>query len=298
MSIFVGSAVALVTPFTSDGIDFEKLRELIEWHVASSTDAIVICGTTGEASTMTIEEKKATIKFTVDTVNKRIPVIAGTGSNNTSASIEMSKWAESIGVDGLLVITPYYNKTTQKGLIKHFEAINDAVKTPIVLYNVPGRTGMNINPETLFALSNCENIVAIKEASGNISQIAKMKAICKDRFDIYSGNDDQIIPILSLGGIGVISVTANIIPKVVHDMIYLFIEGNTKEALKLQLDALALTNALFIETNPIPIKTAMNILGFKVGNLRLPLCDMNENNLKILEKEINNYGLSYLKKNN
>lgn len=292
MSIFVGSAVAIVTPFTESGVNLDKLKELLEWHIKSSTDAIVICGTSGEASTMTEEERKETIKFTVDIVNKRIPVIAGTGSNNTSESIKMSKWAESVGVDGLLVITPYYNKTTQKGLIEHFKAINDAVNIPIVLYNVPGRTGMNLNPETLLSLSNSKNITAIKEASGNISQIAKMKALCKDRFDIYSGNDDQIVPILSLGGKGVISVIANILPETIHKMVMSYINGDTSKSLELQLNTLPLCNALFVETNPIPIKTALNLLGYKVGSLRLPLCDMNDKNLNILKDELRAYGLS------
>ncbi|MBC2580296.1 4-hydroxy-tetrahydrodipicolinate synthase [Clostridium sp. DJ247] len=291
MSLFKGSGVAIVTPFNEQGIDFEKLEELLEWHIKSGTNAIIVCGTTGEASTMTEQEKKDTIKFTVDKINKRIPVIAGTGTNNTAASINMSKWAESIGVDGLLIITPYYNKTTQRGLIEHFKAIATNVKTPIVVYNVPGRTGMNILPKTLKQLCELDNIVAVKEASGNISQIAQIKALCGDRLDIYSGNDDQIIPILSLGGIGVISVVANIIPKDIHDICELFLSGKVKEALKLQLESLALTNALFIETNPIPLKTAMNLLGMKVGNLRLPLCDMSVENLEVLKQELINYGL-------
>lgn len=291
MSLFKGSAVAIVTPFKDGGVDFKKLEELLEWHIKSSTDAIVICGTTGEASTMSEQERKETIKFTVDVVKKRIPVIAGTGSNNTAASINMSKWAESIGVDGLLVITPYYNKTTQKGLVEHFKAIANSVKSPIIIYNVPGRTGLNILPKTLKVLCELDNIVAVKEASGNISQIAEIKALCGDKLDIYSGNDDQIIPILALGGIGVISVLANIIPKDVHDMCKLFLNGKIEEALKIQLDSLALTNALFIETNPIPVKTAMNIMGMNVGDLRLPLCEMVSNNLDVLKKELENYGL-------
>lgn len=282
MSIFTGSGVAIVTPFTENGVDFEKLRELLEWHISNKTDAIIVCGTTGEASTMSESEKKETIKFTVDVVNKRIPVIAGTGTNNTAASVNMSKWAESIGVDGLLVITPYYNKTNTRGLIEHFKAVNDAVNTPIIVYNVPGRTGMNITPATLLELTKLKNIVAIKEASGDISQIAKMKALCGDNIDIYSGNDDQIIPILSLGGIGVISVLANVIPREVHDMCELYQSGKVKEALDLQLQTLNLTNTLFIETNPIPVKTAMNLMGFNVGTLRLPLCDMEEGNLNKL----------------
>ncbi|SHJ60938.1 4-hydroxy-tetrahydrodipicolinate synthase [Clostridium amylolyticum] len=286
MAIFKGSGVAIVTPFNKDGVDLKKLEELIEWHISKDTDAIIICGTTGEASTMTEAERKETIKFTVEKVNKRIPVIAGTGTNNTAASIAMSKWAESIGVDALLIITPYYNKTTQKGLIEHFKAIDDEVNIPIIVYNVPGRTGMNITASTLKELCKLKNIKAIKEASGNISQIAEFKALCGDEIDIYSGNDDQIIPILSLGGIGVISVLANIIPKEVHDMCNLYLEGKVKEALKIQLDTLSLTNALFIETNPIPVKTALNLMGFEVGRLRLPLCDMVEGNLETLKKEL------------
>lgn len=291
MSLFKGSGVALVTPFNENGVNFEKLKELLEWHVKSGTDAIIICGTTGEASTMTEKEKKETIKFTVEVINKRIPVIAGTGTNNTQASIEMSKWAESIGVDGLLVITPYYNKTTQQGLVEHFKAIANSVHTPIVLYNVPGRTGMNLLPKTLLKLKDVKNIVAVKEASGNISQIAQIKAFCGDRFDIYSGNDDQTVPILSLGGIGVISVLANIIPKDIHNMCNLYLNGNVKEALNIQLKTIPLNTAIFIETNPIPIKTAMNIMGKAVGNLRLPLCNMSEENLTLLNKELNAYGL-------
>jgi len=237
------------------------------------------------------KRKKEVIKFTVDTINKRIPVIAGTGTNDTKASIEMSKWAESIGVDGLLVITPYYNKISNKGLIAHFTAISNAVNTPIILYNVPSRTGMNISPTTLLELAKLKNVVAVKEASGDISQVAKYKALCKDKIDIYSGNDDQIIPILSLGGIGVISVLANIIPKDVHDMCHLYLDGKVDEALDVQLKSLDLTNSLFIETNPIPVKTALNLMGLNVGDLRLPLCSMDANNLKTLENEMHKYGL-------
>ncbi|SHH78335.1 4-hydroxy-tetrahydrodipicolinate synthase [Clostridium collagenovorans DSM 3089] len=291
MALFKGSAVAIVTPFNEKGVDFDKLKELIEWHIENKTDAIVVCGTTGEASTMSETERKETIKFVVDVVNKRIPVIAGTGSNNTAASIAMSKWAEEIGVDGLLVITPYYNRTTQKGLIEHFKAINDSVKTPIILYNVPGRTGMNIDPSTLVKLCDLENIIAIKEASGNISQVAKIKALCGDKIDIYSGNDDQIIPILSLGGIGVISVLANVVPKETHDMVMNYLEGKTQEALDLQIEYLALCDALFIENNPIPVKTALNLMSKEVGPLRLPLCDMCDSNKDLLEKELKNCNL-------
>jgi 4-hydroxy-tetrahydrodipicolinate synthase len=292
MSIFKGSGVAIVTPFNDKGVNFEKLSELIEWHISNNTDAIIVCGTTGEASTMTEEEKKETIKFTVDKVNKRIPVIAGTGTNNTAASIKMSQWAESIGVDALLVITPYYNKTTQKGLVEHFKAIATSVRLPIIAYNVPSRTGLNLLPKTLKELCQFNNIVAVKEASSNISQIAQIRALCGDRIDIYSGNDDQTVAVMAVGGIGVISVLANIIPKDIHDMCDFFLKGDLKSALNIQLNTLALNDAVFIETNPIPIKTAMNLLGMKVGGLRLPLCDMTEGNLSILKKELNSYNLS------
>lgn len=291
MSIFRGSGVAIITPFNENGVNFKKLEELIEWHISSKTDSIIVCGTTGEASTMSESERKEAIKFTIDKVNKRVPVIAGTGSNNTSASINMSKWAEAAGADGLLLITPYYNKTTQKGLIAHFGAIADCVNIPIILYNVPSRTGMNLLPKTLKELSLYKNIIAVKEASGDISQIAQIKAICGNSIDIYSGNDDQVIPILSLGGSGVISVAANILPKEMHDICELFFNGNHEDALQLQLRTLSIINSLFIETNPIPVKTAMNLMGLEVGNLRLPLCDMNDDNLKILKNEMKAYGL-------
>ncbi|MBD7910113.1 4-hydroxy-tetrahydrodipicolinate synthase [Clostridium cibarium] len=291
MSIFEGSGVAIITPFTENGVDYKKLKELLNWHVEEGTDAIIICGTTGEATTMTLEEKRETIKFTVEVINKRIPVIAGTGSNNTLAAIEMSKYAESVGVDALLVITPYYNKTNSIGLFKHFEAINNAVNIPIILYNVPSRTGLNITPNNLLEISKLSNIVAIKEASGNISQIANMKALCKDSIDIYSGNDDQIIPIMSLGGKGVISVLANVIPNDVHKMTKAYLEGNLKEALTFQLDNLELSNALFLETNPIPVKIALNMMGKEVGPLRLPLYDMNPSNKEMLKNTLKKYKL-------
>lgn len=278
MSIFKGSGVAIITPFTENGVNFEVLKSLLEYHVSNKTDAIIICGTTGEASTMTDEEKKETIKFTVDTINKRIPVIAGTGVNCTRTSIKMSKFAESVGVDGLLVITPYYNKTTQKGLIEHFTAINNSVNIPIILYNVPSRTGINIQPETLLKLTSLKNVTAIKEASGNISQIAEMKALCRDKIDIYSGNDDSIVPVMSLGGIGVISVLANILPETVHQIASYCLSGDYNKGLKLQLDSINLINALFSEANPIPIKTAMNLMNLNAGPLRLPLCEMSEDN--------------------
>ncbi|HBM81280.1 MAG: 4-hydroxy-tetrahydrodipicolinate synthase [Clostridiales bacterium] len=291
MSLFTGSGVALITPFTQDGVDFKKLEELLEWHVKEGTDAIIICGTTGEASTMTLKERKDTIKFTIEVINKRIPVIAGTGSNNTASAIEMSKWADEAGADGLLVITPYYNKTTQKGCIEHFKAIAKEVKKPIIIYNVPSRTGLNILPETLYELSNVPNISGVKEASGNISQIAAIAGLCRDKLDIYSGNDDQIIPILSLGGKGVISVLANILPGDTHKMTAKFFEGDLKGALKLQLDMFPLIKALFIETNPIPVKEAMNLMGMNVGKLRLPLVNMSQKNLEVLKDKMNAYGI-------
>lgn len=291
MTIFKGSGVAIVTPFNEKGVDFDKLKELLEWHISSNTDAIIVCGTTGEASTMTEKEKKDTIKFTVDTVNKRIPVIAGTGSNNTLSAIEMSKYAESVGVDGLLVINPYYNKTSKKGLIAHFKAVNDNVNTPIIVYNVPGRTGMNITPEMLKELCEFNNIVAVKEASGDMSQIIKIKSLCKDKLDIYSGNDDQIVPTLAMGGIGVISVLANVIPTKVHNMCKSFKEGNATEALNIQLETLELANSLFVETNPIPVKTALNLMNKNVGNLRLPLVDMEDSNKGILKLQLQAHNL-------
>ena len=291
MSIFKGSGVAIITPFTEEGVNYPKLKELIEWHISEGTDAIIVCGTTGEATTMSDEEKKKTIKFTVDTVNKRIPVIAGTGSNNTSHSIEISKYAENVGVDALLVITPYYNKTSDLGLIKHFKAINDEVNTPIILYNVPGRTGMNITPKQLKELSLLNNVKAIKEASGNISQIVQMKALCGDEIDIYSGNDDQVVPIMSIGGLGVISVAANIIPNTMHKLCKTYLDGNVSQALKIQLEALVIINTLFIETNPIPVKVALNLMGKDVGPLRLPLCEMESANEKSLIETLKNYKL-------
>ncbi|MBN1074893.1 4-hydroxy-tetrahydrodipicolinate synthase [Clostridium botulinum] len=283
MSVFEGSGVAIVTPFNDKGVDYDKLKDLLEWHVKEGTDSIVICGTTGEATTMTENEKKTVIKFAADVINKRIPVIAGTGSNNTLSAMEMSRYAQSVGVDAILVITPYYNKTSQKGLFKHFKAVNDSVNIPIILYNVPSRTGVNITPKALVQIAELNNVVAIKEASGNISQIMEMKSLCKDKIDIYSGNDDQIVPIMSLGGKGVISVLANVIPNEVHTLTKKCLEGKFDEALDIQLNRLKLTNALFIETNPIPVKTAMNLMGFEVGSLRLPLCEMEDSNLETLK---------------
>ena len=287
--LFTGSGVAIVTPFTDSGIDFPKLAELIEFHIENSTDAIIICGTTGEASTMPDSEHLAAIEFTVKTVNKRIPVIAGTGSNDTRHCIEISKEAEKLGADGLLIVTPYYNKASKKGLIMHYEAVASAVKIPIILYNVPSRTGINMTIDTLCELAKIENIVAIKEASGSISYVAEIAANVPE-LKIYSGNDDMIVPVMSLGGIGVISVVANILPKETHDICKNYSDGNIQESKALQLKMLNLINKLFIEVNPIPIKTAMNLMDMNVGPLRLPLCEMDEGNLSKLSQELCNFG--------
>lgn len=290
MALFKGSGVAIVTPFNDNGVDFDKLGELLDWHVEQGTDAIIICGTTGEAVTMSDEEKNAAYKFTAERVAGRIPVIAGTGTNDTRHAIQLSKYAESVGCDALLCVTPYYNKTTQKGLIAHFNAIADAVNIPVIVYNVPSRTGLNVNPDTLKTLSKHKNIVAVKEASGNISQVVEIGTFCDENFGMYSGNDDQVVPVLSVGGIGVISVVANIAPKIMHDMVVKYLEGDVAAAMKLQLDIKALNDALFCEVNPIPVKTAMNLLGYKVGELRLPLIDMNDKNLEYLKKTLVDYG--------
>ncbi|WP_195979994.1 4-hydroxy-tetrahydrodipicolinate synthase [Clostridium butyricum] len=284
--IFTGAAVAIVTPFNEEGINFEELKRLIDFNIENGTDAIVIAGTTGESSTMSDEEHKEVIKFTVDYVNKRIPVIAGTGSNDTLYALELSQYAEKVGVDGLLIVTPYYNKTTQLGLVKHYNYIADRVNIPIILYNVPSRTGVNITPKTCLELSKHKNIVAVKEASGNLSQVAEIRALCGDELNIYSGNDDQISPILSLGGKGVISVLSNVAPKETHEICQLFFDGKAKESAKIQLEYLNLINALFIEVNPIPVKTALGLMGYNVGHLRMPLFPMEECNLEVLKKEL------------
>ncbi len=289
--IFKGCGTAIITPFTKNGVNLEEFARMVEFQIKNGADAIIVCGTTGESATMTESERKATIKCAIDTAKKRVPIIAGTGSNCTASAIEMSKWAEEAGADGVLLVTPYYNKTTQEGLIAHYTAIAKAITIPIILYNVPSRTGLNIEPKTCLELSKINNIVAIKEASGNLSQIAKIANLCRDDLTIYSGNDDQILPILSLGGKGVISVLSNLIPKDVHNMCKLFNEGNIKDALKLQLDTLNLTNALFSEVNPIPIKAACNMMGFDVGTPRLPLIEMSEEGQKSLRKEMTGYGL-------
>ena len=275
-TVFTGAATAIVTPLTASGIDYEQFGRLIEWQIAQGIDAIVSVGTTGEGSTLTDAEHKDAIKFCVDKVNGRVPVIAGTGSNDIAYAIELTKFACEVGADAMLLVTPYYNKATQKGLITSFKAIADASTKPCILYNVPSRTGCNLLPESVLALADHPNIVGIKEASGNISQIAKLASLVGDKIDIYSGNDDQIIPVLSLGGKGVISVLSNVMPKETSDMCKLYMEGKTQQALKMQLDLLPLIDALFMEVNPIPVKAAVAKMGFGENYLRLPLTPMED----------------------
>lgn len=284
--MFKGSYVALVTPFDKDdNVNYEVLSNLIEFHLNNQTDGLVILGTTAEASTMTDSEKEEVVNFVVKKVNRRIPVIVGSGTNSTKLSIEYSKKYEALGADGLLVITPYYNKANHTGVIKHFKEIAKSVNIPIIMYNVPSRTGMSLTFDEIKELSKVKNINGIKEASGDISFIAKVATLVNDEFSLLSGNDDQIVPLMSLGGSGVISVLANIAPKVVHNICQNMLEGNIKEATSLQLKYLNLANSLFLETNPIPVKTAMNYLGFNVGHLRLPLDEMGPKK-EILYKEI------------
>ncbi len=274
--LFKGACTAVATPFDENGVNIKEFRKFLEFQIENEIDALIVCGTTGESSTMTKEEKIEVIKCAIEVSDGRVPIIAGTGSNNTAQAIEMSKIAENLGVDGVLVVTPYYNKTSQTGLIAHYKAIADSISIPIILYNVPSRTGLNINPETCWELSKINNIVAIKEASGNISQIAEISHLCRDNLHIYSGNDDQTIPICSLGGLGVISVLSNIKPKFTHDMIWNFLNGNIEKAKQMQLDAIPLIKDLFSDVNPIPVKAALNKLGFDFGKPRLPLVEMCE----------------------
>ena len=290
-TIFTGAAVAIVTPFKNNQVDYESLAALIERQIENSTDAIVICGTTGESSTLTDEEHKECIRFCVEKTAGRVPVIAGTGSNDTDYAISLSKYACEVGVDALLLVTPYYNKATPKGLIKHFTAIADATDKPIILYNVPSRTGVNISLPVYKELAKHDRIVAAKEASGNISAVAALAEACGNSLDIYSGNDDQIVPILSLGGKGVISVLSNVVPKDTHDIVALWNEGKTKESLALQLKYLDLINALFCEVNPVPVKTAMGLMGLCADEMRLPLCEMEENNKERLATALRNHGI-------
>ena len=293
MAIFKGSGVALITPFKeSMEIDYEKLRELVDYHVNHKTDAIIVCGTSGESATMTVEEHLEAIAVVAEQADGRIPVIAGTGSNDTQTAIELSVEAEKCGVDGLLMVTPYYNKCTQNGLIKHYEQVSSKVDVPIILYNVPSRTGVNILPATAVKMAKAvDNIVGIKEASGNISQVAELAALANGCIDIYSGNDDQIVPLMSLGGIGVISVTANIIPDDTHDLCAKFFEGDIEGARQLQLKAIELCKALFCEVNPIPVKKATELLGLSNGKVRLPLTEMEPEHVEFLRKAMQNYGI-------
>lgn len=285
--LFKGCGTAISTPFDENGVNLKEFERLIENQIQNKVDAIIVCGTTGESSTMTTEEKKQAIECAVKTANGRIPVIAGTGGNNTKQVIENSKLAESLGVDGLLIVTPYYNKCTQKGLVEHYKVIAQSVSLPIILYSVPSRTGVNIEPKTCLELSKIENIVAIKEASGNISQVAEIAHLCGDNLHIYSGNDDQILPILSLGGLGVISVLSNVKPEYTHNIVQNFFSGNIEKATKMQLDALPLIKALFSEVNPIPVKAALNIQGYDFGIPRLPLTPMTAEKMEVLKQELN-----------
>ena len=288
MPIFKGAGVAIVTPFTQDDkVNFEELGKMIDFQIAGGTDAIIICGTTGESSTLTHEEHDECIKFAVEHTAGRVPVIAGTGSNSTAEAIRLSTHAQNNGADALLLVTPYYNKATQKGLIQHYTAIANSVDLPIILYNVPSRTGVNILPQTAVTLAkNVKNIVAIKEASGNISQVAELAALADGCIDIYSGNDDQVVPLLSLGGVGVISVLSNVMPKLTHDMVMSYLNGDVKLSRQLQLSVMNLNKALFCEVNPIPVKEALNMMGWNSGAVRSPLCEMEPQHKELLRKEL------------
>jgi len=291
-TIFTGAAIAIITPMNADGsINYDVLGEMIDTQIESGTDAIVICGTTGEASTMTDDEHLECIRFAVERTAKRVPVIAGTGSNDTAYAVKLSKEAEAVGADALLVVTPYYNKTTQRGLIAHFTAIADAVNIPLVLYNIPGRTGMNMEIATVKELAKHRNIAAVKEASGNISYAAKLIAECGDMIDVYSGNDDMIVPLMSLGAKGVISVLSHVVPKETHDMVQYCLDNNFAEATKLQIDYLDLINSLFIEVNPIPVKEAVNMMGVNAGPCRLPLVEMTEEHKAVLRAAMQKHDL-------
>ncbi len=291
-TVFTGAGVAIVTPFTKDNkINYDKLAELLEFQIANKTDAIIICGTTGEGSTLDHDEHSNAIKFTVDVVNKRIPVIAGTGSNDTNYAVKLSNEAEKAGVDALLSVTPYYNKTSQKGLVQHFNYIADRVSVPIILYNVPSRTGVNILPETYLELSKHERIVGTKEANGDISSVARTIALCGEDFSVYSGNDDQVTALMSLGGKGSISVLSNIAPEVAHNIPALYLEGKYEESRKLQLEYIDLCHDLFIDVNPIPVKEAMNMMGMDVGDCRLPLYRMADSARETLRNTLARHGL-------
>ena len=276
-TIFTGAGVAIVTPMNEDGsVNYEAYADLIDFQIENKTDAIITCGTTGESSTLSDEEHREVIRFAIDHTAGRVPVIAGTGSNDTKYAIELSQAAGDMGADGLLLVTPYYNKTSQRGLVAHFGMIAESVKTPMILYSVQSRTGVNIAPETALELSRYDNIVAIKEASGNISQVAKIRALCGDNLDVYSGNDDQIVPLLSLGGKGVISVLSNVAPEVAHNICQFFFDGKVAESAALQLEYLDLCNDLFLDVNPIPVKEALNMMGMNAGPCRMPLYEMTD----------------------
>ena len=290
-TIFTGSCVALITPFKDNQIDWPRFRELLDWHIENGTDAILVAGTTGETSTLTDQEHLDLLRVAGEHIAGRVPFIAGTGSNDTAYSIMLSKYAEEQGADAVLVINPYYNKSTQKGIYAHIKAIADAITTPIIVYNVPGRTGMNITVDTMGKLADIPNVQAVKEASGNISQITELARRYGDKIDIYSGNDDETLPILSVGGKGVFSVTANIIPRDIHDLVAAFMAGDIEKARKLQFDTNLLSLAMFYETNPIPVKTAMGLLGTDTGEMRLPLVDMDEANKAQLIADLKAYGL-------
>lgn len=290
--VFTGAAVALITPMHQDGsIHYDALRQIIEDQIARGTDAIVICGTTGECSTMTDQEQLATIKFAVDTVAHRVPVVAGAGSNDTAHGCALAAGAAACGADALLMVTPYYNKTSQAGLVAHFTAMAEAGGIPVILYNVPSRTGVNIKPETAKKLSEHPLVNGIKEASGNIAQVAKIAALCGDNLNIYSGNDDQVVPLLSLGGKGVISVVSNIAPTLVHDCCKAWFDGDTAEARRLQLEMLPLSDAMFCDVNPIPVKYAMNLLGWEAGKCRLPLVEPGDAQKTMIEQTLRMHGL-------
>lgn len=293
MSIFTGAAVALITPMKENGdVNYDEMKKIVDDQIEAGTDAIVVCGTTGEASTLTHEEHVECIRACVDFVQKRVPVIAGTGSNCTKTAVYLSKEAQKLGADGLLVVSPYYNKATQNGLKAHFTEVARNVELPVILYNIPGRTGCNILPKTIADLAkDVDNIVAVKEATGDISQVAQLMALTEGNIDVYSGNDDQIVPLLSLGGKGVISVLSHVAPKDTHDMVALYLEGKVKESCALQLKYIALCKALFCEVNPIPVKAAMNLLGYNVGSLRMPLTPMEDEHVAVLKQEMEKLGL-------
>ena len=292
MAIFKGAGVAIVTPFLENGdVNYDKLAEIIEIQIANGTDSIIICGTTGEAATLSEEEHLDCIRFCVEKVAHRVPVVAGTGSNSTKTAVYLSTEAEKAGADALLIVTPYYNKTTQAGLIEHYTVVANSVKLPIILYSVKSRTGLNIDASTFSTLfHSVSNIVGIKEASGDIAQVAKIMSLCPD-CELYSGNDNEVVPILSLGGVGVISVVSNVAPKYMHDLVMNYLDGNIEKARKMQLDVIDLTEAIFCETNPIPVKHAMNLMGLEVGPFRMPLVSMQEKNLERLKKSMLDFGL-------